>query len=73
MKYTAILTSDCDVNTGKIPSMIAWKLRGLKIITIPPKVNEFIADLIVKDTRGDLFHAEKVRDIPIILKKIFSN
>ncbi len=70
-KYTAILLSDCDINTGKVPSIIAWKLRGLKIITIPPTVNDFVADLIARDAQGDLFTAEKVMDIPTILKKIF--
>ncbi len=69
-KYTAILSSDCDVNYGKIPSIIAWKLQGLKVITIPPTVNDFIADTLAKETRGEVFHAEKATDIPIILKKI---
>lgn len=68
--YTAILLSDCDVNTGKIPSIIAWKLQGLKIITFPP-VNDFIADILKKETRGEIFHSSFVRDIPVILRQIF--
>lgn len=68
--YTAILLSDCDLNTGKVPSMIAWRLQGLKIITFPP-VNEFIAKQLEKDARGEIFHAEKVLDIPLILQGIF--
>ncbi|UCG00694.1 MAG: VWA domain-containing protein [Candidatus Heimdallarchaeota archaeon] len=68
--YTAILLSDCDVNTGKIPSVIAWKLQGLKIITFPP-VNEFVADILQKETRGEIFHTAYVKDIPKILRKIF--
>ena len=71
-KYTAILSSDCDVNYGKLPSIISWKLQGLKIITIPPLVNDFIADTLAKETRGEVFHAENVKDIPIILKKILN-
>ncbi|MFX0151192.1 MAG: AAA family ATPase [Candidatus Hodarchaeota archaeon] len=70
--YSAILLSDCDVNYGKVPSIIAWKLHGLKIIAISPSVNEFVADLLRKETRGELFYAEKVRDIPKILMKIFN-
>ncbi|MFX0185825.1 MAG: AAA family ATPase [Candidatus Hodarchaeota archaeon] len=69
--YTAILLSDCDVNYGKVPSIIAWKLHGLKIIAISPFVNEFVADLLRKETRGELFYAEKVKDIPKILMRIF--
>ncbi|MFX1537916.1 MAG: VWA domain-containing protein [Promethearchaeota archaeon] len=68
--YTAILLSDCDVNTGKIPSVIAWKLQGLKIITFPP-VNDFIADILKRETRGELFHTSYVKDIPMILQQIF--
>ncbi|MHA2203321.1 MAG: vWA domain-containing protein [Candidatus Hodarchaeales archaeon] len=68
--YTAILLSDCDVNTGKIPSVIAWKLQGLKIITFPP-VNDFIADILQKETRGELFRTFFVKDIPKILREIF--
>ena len=68
--YTAILLSDCDVNAGKIPSVIAWKLQGLKIITFPP-VNDFIADILKKETRGEIFHTSLVRDIPVILQQIF--
>jgi Mg-chelatase subunit ChlD len=68
--YTAILLSDCDVNTGKIPSVIAWKLQGLKIITFPP-VNDFIADILKKETRGEIFHTSYVKDIPKILRQIF--
>ncbi|MFW9906801.1 MAG: VWA domain-containing protein [Candidatus Thorarchaeota archaeon] len=68
--YTAILLSDCDVNTGKIPSVIAWKLQGLKIITFPP-VNDFIADVLKKETRGEIFHTSYVKDIPQILRQIF--
>lgn len=68
--YTAILLSDCDVNTGKIPSVIAWKLQGLKIITFPP-VNDFISDILKKETRGELFHSSYVKDIPKILREIF--
>jgi len=64
--------SDCDVNYGKVPSIIAWKLHGLKIIAISLSINEFVADLLRKETRGELFYAEKVKDIPIILKKIFN-
>jgi Mg-chelatase subunit ChlD len=70
-RFTAILLSDCDTNTGKIPSIIAWKLRGLKIITIPPSINDFMANLIARESRGEIFEAEKVMDIPIILKRIF--
>ncbi|MFW9916367.1 MAG: VWA domain-containing protein [Candidatus Thorarchaeota archaeon] len=70
-RFTAILLSDCDTNTGKIPSIIAWKLRGLKIITIPPSINDFMANLIARESRGEIFEANKVMDIPIILKKIF--
>jgi Mg-chelatase subunit ChlD len=68
--YTAILLSDCDVNTGKIPSVIAWKLQGLKIITFPP-VNDFIANILKKETRGEIFHTSYVKDIPKILRHIF--
>ncbi|MHA2497533.1 MAG: vWA domain-containing protein [Candidatus Hodarchaeales archaeon] len=70
-RFTAILLSDCATNTGKIPSIIAWKLRGLKIITIPPSINDFMANLIARESRGEIFEAEKVMDIPIILKRIF--
>ncbi|UCE12949.1 MAG: VWA domain-containing protein [Candidatus Heimdallarchaeota archaeon] len=68
--YTAILLSDCDVNTGKIPSVIAWRLQGLKIITFPP-VNDFIADILKNETKGELFHSPNVLDIPKILRQIF--
>lgn len=68
--YTAILLSDCDVNTGKIPSVIAWKLQGMKIITFPP-VNDFVADILKKETRGELYHTLYVKDIPKILRQIF--
>lgn len=70
--YTAILLSDCDVNTGKIPSVIAWKLQGLKIITFSP-VNDFIAEILKRETRGRLFHSSNVKDIPRILRQIFVN
>jgi len=70
-KYTVILLSDCDLNCGKMPTFIAWKLQGLKIITFPP-VNEFIADLLKKETRGAVFHAVRVKDIPLILRNIFN-
>lgn len=70
--YTAILLSDCDLNTGKVPSIIAWRLQGLKIITFPP-VNEFVAKLLEKDARGEIFNAVKVLDIPFILQGIFEN
>jgi Mg-chelatase subunit ChlD len=70
-KYTAILLSDCDVNVGKTPGKIAWKLHGLKLITIPPE-NDFIANLIARETRGEVIPAKRVRDIPIILRRIFN-
>lgn len=70
-QFTAILLSDCDTNTGKTPSIIAWKLHGLKIITIPPSINDFMANLIAREARGEIFEANKVMDIPIILKRIF--
>lgn len=70
-RFTAILISDCDANTGKTPSIIAWKLHGLKIITIPPSINDFLANLIRREARGELFAANKVIDIPVILKRIF--
>ncbi|MFW9994742.1 MAG: VWA domain-containing protein [Candidatus Odinarchaeota archaeon] len=74
-EYTAILLSDCDVNHGKNPTIIAWQLRGLHILTFPPEegINHFIADLLVKETRGTIHHAKKVKDIPLILKKILSS
>ena len=70
--HTVILLSDCDLNYGKVPSPITWKLQGLNIITIPP-VNEFIANTIVKETNGQLYSAKIVADIPVILKQIFSS
>lgn len=73
-EYTAILLSDCDLNHGKNPSFIAWQLRGLHIITIPPEegVNQFIAGVLEKETRGTIHHAKKVKDIPRILKRILN-
>ncbi|MFW9779792.1 MAG: AAA family ATPase [Candidatus Heimdallarchaeota archaeon] len=71
-KYTAFLMSDCDVNAGKVPSVIAWRLPGLKIITMPPEVNDFVAGIIAKETRGEIFPAANARDIPLILRQIFS-
>lgn len=71
-KYTAFLMSDCDVNSGKVPSVIAWRLPGLKIITMPPAANEFVAQIIAKETRGEIYSAETIRDIPLILRQIFS-
>lgn len=71
-KYTAFLMSDCDVNAGKVPSVIAWRLPGLKIITMPPEVNDFVAGIIAKETRGEIFPATTPRDIPLILRQIFS-
>ena len=70
--YTSILLSDCDLNTGKNPTSIVWQLRGLHIITIPPKsgVNDFIAKTLQKITRGTLNHAGEMKDIPIILSKV---
>lgn len=68
-KHTIILLSDCDLNYGKMPSLITWRLQGLQIITFPP-ANEFIANSIAKDTRGKVFQADKIREIPVILKEI---
>jgi MoxR-like ATPase len=71
-KFTAFLLSDCDVNSGKVPSVIAWRLPGLKIITMPPAVNDFVAQIIAKETRGQIYPATTPRDIPLILRQIFS-
>jgi Mg-chelatase subunit ChlD len=72
--YTAILLSDCALNHGKNPSINAWQLRGLQVVTIPPQegVNHFIADLLVKETRGTIHNAKKVKDIPRILRDVLS-
>lgn len=68
-KHTIILLSDCDLNYGKMPSLITWRLQGLQIITFPP-ANNFIANSIAKDTQGKVYKADKIREIPLILKEI---